>query len=75
MSTETLPLTPALADYLRAVSVREHPALARLRHEMADHPRASMQIAPEQGQLMLLGKHVILGPRPEDLCSIFRCES
>jgi predicted O-methyltransferase YrrM len=40
----------AVAEYVRRVSVREHPLLARLREETASHPRAIMQIAPEQGQ-------------------------
>ncbi len=35
---------------MRGVSVREHPLLERLRRETASHPRAIMQIAPEQGQ-------------------------
>ena len=37
--------------YVRAVSVREADILRRLREETASHPRAIMQIAPEQGQL------------------------
>jgi predicted O-methyltransferase YrrM len=40
----------AIAEYVRRISVREHPLLARLREETASHPRAIMQIAPEQGQ-------------------------
>jgi predicted O-methyltransferase YrrM len=40
----------AIADYVRRISVHEHPLLARLREETASHPRAIMQIAPEQGQ-------------------------
>ncbi len=39
-----------IVDYVRGVSVREHPLLERLRRETASHPRAIMQIAPEQGQ-------------------------
>ncbi len=39
-----------IATYCRRISVREHPLLQRLREETASHPRAIMQIAPEQGQ-------------------------
>lgn len=40
----------AVAEYVRKISVHEHPLLVRLREETASHPRAIMQIAPEQGQ-------------------------
>lgn len=55
-------MTPALCEYLREVSLRDHPLLARLRAETAALPRARMQITPEQGQFMqlLLG---LLGAR------------
>jgi predicted O-methyltransferase YrrM len=52
MSLRTLPLTDELHRYLLANSLREHPALARLREETSRLPGAGMQIAPEQGQLM-----------------------
>lgn len=35
-------------------SLREEPLLKRLRDETASHPRAGMQISPEQGQFMQL---------------------
>ena len=54
MTRTTLPLTEPLRRYLLANSLREHPALARLRDETARLPGADMQIAPEQGQLMAL---------------------
>ena len=54
MTRRTLPLTERLHGYLLANSVREHPALERLREETAYLPGAGMQIAPEQGQLMAL---------------------
>lgn len=54
MSNKTTPLSPALHDYLLAVSLREPPALRVLRAETAAHPLARMQIAPEQGQFMAL---------------------
>ncbi len=47
-------MTAALSDYLREVSLRDHPLLARLRTETAALPRARMQITPEQGQFMQL---------------------
>jgi predicted O-methyltransferase YrrM len=54
MSTQTLNLDDTLYRYLLDVSLREHPVLAELRAANRGHPRASMQIAPEQGQLMAL---------------------
>src|SRR6266404_1884774 len=41
-----------ICEYLTSVSVREPAILARLREETAAHPRAIMQIPPEQGQFM-----------------------
>jgi predicted O-methyltransferase YrrM len=43
-----------LYRYLLDNSLREPPLLAELRERTAKHPRAVMQIAPEQGQLMAL---------------------
>ena len=54
MSSQTIGLEASLLAYLQAVSLREHPALAALRHETASHQLGQMQIAPEQGQLMAL---------------------
>ena len=54
MTRTTLPLTEPLHRYLLANSLREHPALERLREETARLPGAGMQIAPEQGQFMAL---------------------
>lgn len=54
MSRTTIGLDERLHDYLLRASVRDLPALARLREETAAHPRARMQISPEQGQLMQL---------------------
>jgi len=44
----------AVYQYLLSVSLREPPILRKLREETASHPRAQMQIAPEQGQFMAL---------------------
>jgi len=43
-----------IQQYLLASSLREPPILKKLREETASHPRASMQINPEQGQFMAL---------------------
>lgn len=54
MSNRTLGLEPALYDYLKSVSLREHPVSEALRHRTATYPMGEMQIAPEQGQFMAL---------------------
>jgi predicted O-methyltransferase YrrM len=54
MTRTTLPLTEPLHSYLLANSLREHPALERLRAETSRLPGAGMQVAPEQGQFMAL---------------------
>ena len=54
MSRDPIDLTPRLQEYLLSVSLREPEVLQRLREETAKHPRAGMQISPEQGQLMRL---------------------
>jgi predicted O-methyltransferase YrrM len=54
MSSRTINLTDEIVDYVRAVGVREHPVLARLREETAPMEMAQMQIAPEQGAFMAL---------------------
>ena len=52
MSTQILNLTENLYSYLLSVGVRDSEILKQLREENAQHPRAVMQIAPEQGQFM-----------------------
>ena len=47
-------LTDPLAAYLRKITLREPEALRRLRESTEDHPRASMQTSPEQGQFLNL---------------------
>jgi caffeoyl-CoA O-methyltransferase len=54
MSNRTLALTDVVHQYLLRETLREPPALARLRQETMEHPMSRMQIAPEQGQLMQL---------------------
>ena len=54
MSRDPIDLTPRLQEYLLSVSLREPEVLQRLREETAKHPRAGMQISPEQGQFMRL---------------------
>jgi predicted O-methyltransferase YrrM len=52
MSNQTLTMTEHLRDYLISVSLREPDVLRRLRAETAALPASSIQICPEQGQLM-----------------------
>jgi predicted O-methyltransferase YrrM len=54
MTNKNLVLDNRLYDYLLSVSLREPEILCQLREETANHPRAIMQIAPEQGQFMAL---------------------
>jgi len=50
MSSQSIGLSDELHEYLLSVSLRESAVLRRLREETAEHPKAEMQIAPEQGQ-------------------------
>jgi predicted O-methyltransferase YrrM len=52
MSRNYTPITDALATYIREVTLREPETLRRLRESTENHPRATMQIAPEQGQFL-----------------------
>ena len=54
MSLDHTRLTDELSAYLRSVSLRDSELLRRLRAETAALPRGSMQVAPEQGQLISL---------------------
>jgi predicted O-methyltransferase YrrM len=54
MSRTHTPITDELADYIRGVTLREPEPLKRLREETEDHPHASMQTSPEQGQFLHL---------------------
>jgi caffeoyl-CoA O-methyltransferase len=45
-------MTDDLYGYMLQTSLREPAVLKRLRDETARHPRAGMQISPEQGQFM-----------------------
>lgn len=54
MSRNYTPITDRLAEYIREVTLREPAALERLRRENENHPRSSMQMAPEQGQFLHL---------------------
>src|SRR5690554_7347346 len=52
MSRATLGISEELQQYLVAHSVRETEAEQRVREETAMHPKSTMQIAPEQAQMM-----------------------
>src|SRR5580700_4686137 len=52
MSRNYTPITDPLATYIREVTLREPETLRRLRESTENHPRATMQIAPEQGQFL-----------------------
>jgi caffeoyl-CoA O-methyltransferase len=54
MSRVHTPVTDNLARYMREVALREPEALRRVREETEQHPDASLQSAPEQGQLLYL---------------------
>lgn len=54
MSRRTLTLDDTLYQYLLAHSLREPAVATELRAATASHPRAQMQISPEQGQFMSL---------------------
>jgi len=54
MSRVHTPITDEMADYIRQVTLREPPALRKLREETEDHPQASLQTSPEQGQFLHL---------------------
>jgi predicted O-methyltransferase YrrM len=54
MSNRTIVMNDALYEYLLGASLRDLPVLKHLREETAKHPRARMQISPEQGQFMQL---------------------
>ncbi|HVZ42883.1 MAG TPA: class I SAM-dependent methyltransferase [Ramlibacter sp.] len=54
MSLRTLLADEAVYRYVLDHSLREHPEQAALRAATRGHPRAGMQISPEQGQFMAL---------------------
>jgi predicted O-methyltransferase YrrM len=54
MASRPTEITERLYDYILDTSLREPPALARLREETTALPMAAMQIAPDQGQFMRL---------------------
>jgi caffeoyl-CoA O-methyltransferase len=54
MSRVQAPLTDSLLAYVRESTLREPEALRKLRESTEKHPRASWQVAPEQGQFLHL---------------------
>ena len=63
MSNRTISMTDKLHEYLLRMSLREPEVLRRLRAETTTHPRATMQISPEQGQFMQLLVKLIAAKR------------
>ena len=59
MSRTHTPITDDMADYIRRVTLHEPDPLRRLRESTEDHPRASMQTSPEQGQFLQLLARII----------------
>lgn len=47
-------IDPAIAQYIDATTVREHPVLHALREETSHLPMSQMEIGADQGQLMAL---------------------
>ena len=54
MSRTQTPLDDSLLTYVREVTLREPEALRMLRESTEDHPQASWQVSPEQGQFLHL---------------------
>jgi len=52
-------VTPEMGDYIRDITLRELPILARLREETAANPQSGMQVSPEQGQYLALMARLI----------------
>lgn len=52
MTATTIGRPEAIHEYVQRWGLREPAILARLREETATHPRAQMQIAPEQGAIL-----------------------
>jgi caffeoyl-CoA O-methyltransferase len=48
-----------MGDYIRDITLREPPVLARLREETAANPQSGMQVSPEQGQYLALMARLI----------------
>lgn len=59
MSRVHTPITEELAAYIRAVTLREPEPLRRLRESTEEHPNASMQTSPEQGQFLNLLARIV----------------
>jgi predicted O-methyltransferase YrrM len=66
-----LSIPDRILDYLRAVSVREHPVMRRLQEETAKLPNATMQISPEHAQFMALLVELIRAERTLEV-GVFR---
>jgi predicted O-methyltransferase YrrM len=63
MSRFHTPITDELASYIQEITLREPEPLRRLREETENHPHASCQISPEQGQFLHLMARVAAARR------------
>ncbi|MBT8399980.1 MAG: class I SAM-dependent methyltransferase [Rhodothermia bacterium] len=54
MSKTSTTIDETLEQYIRDISLREHPVLEELRQVTAELEESNMQIAPEQGQFMAM---------------------
>jgi predicted O-methyltransferase YrrM len=54
MTNKSIGLPDEVQDYVLRWGLHEPEILARLRAETASHPRAQMQIAPEQGEILAM---------------------
>ena len=63
MSRVHTPIKDGLADYIRGITLREPEPLRRLREDTEDHPHASMQTSPEQGQFLHLLARLVAARR------------
>ena len=59
MTSRTITMTDALAEYLVEHGTREPALLKRLRRETAELPQADMQIGPDQGAFLALLVRII----------------
>ena len=75
MSRIHTPITGELTDYIRQVALREPAALRRQREATDQHPRASMQTSPEQGQFLQLLVRLVRAEKTLEVGVFLGCSS